>query len=164
MPTLEQLFEEFPDTRFNVDLKSAAAVPQLASFIAARAAQDRVLVGSFSPARMREFRRLSGGRVATSATPPEVAAFLALPHRAAARVAGGFDALQIPRRRGRLPVTTPGLLRRAHAARKHVHVWTVDDPAEMAELLELGVDGLFTDRTDVLRDVLARRGQWQEAA
>jgi glycerophosphoryl diester phosphodiesterase len=164
VPTLEQLFDEFPDTRFNIDLKAPTAVPQLASFIAARNAHDRVLVGSFSQARMREFRRLTGGRVATSATPPEVAAFLALPHRAAARVAGDFDAFQVPRRRGRLPVTTRRLVRRAHAADKHVHVWTVDDPAEMAELLELGVDGLFTDRTDVLRDVLARRGQWQEAA
>jgi glycerophosphoryl diester phosphodiesterase len=163
VPTLEQLFEEFPDTRFNIDLKSTAAVPQLASFIAAREAWDRVLVGSFSPVRMREFRRATGGRVATSATPPEVAAFLALPHRPAARLAGDFDALQIPRRRGRLPVTTARLLRRAHAAGKHVHVWTVDEPAEMAELLELGVDGLFTDRTDVLRDVLTRRGQWQES-
>jgi len=54
-------------------------------------------------------------------------------------------------------------VRRAHAAGAHVHVWTIDEPEEMRHLLELGVDGLFTDRTDVLRDVLRARGQWEEA-
>jgi glycerophosphoryl diester phosphodiesterase len=44
-----------------------------------------------------------------------------------------------------------------------VHVWTIDEPEEMHHLLGLGVDGLFTDRTDVLRDVLRTRGQWEEA-
>ena len=152
VPTLAELFEEFPDTRFNIDLKSVAAVPRSPASSRPVAAHDRVLVGSFSSTRMREFRRLTAGRVATSATPPEVAAFLAAPRRAAAagcrrRLRRLADA---PAAAAAVRVTTPGLLRRAHAAGKHVHVWTVDDPAEMAELLELGVDGLFTDRTDVL--------------
>ena len=106
---------------------------------------------------VREFRRLSGGRVATSAAPAEVAAFLAVPRRAAP-----FDALQIPHRRGPLVVASARLVRRAHAAGKHVHVWTVDAPEEMRELLDRGVDGLFTDRTDVLKDVLVERGQWRD--
>ena len=65
-------------------------------------------------------------------------------------------ALQIPHQRGRWTIASPGLVRRAHAAGKHVHVWTVDDPEEMRELLDRGVDGLFTDRTDLLKDVLDR--------
>jgi glycerophosphoryl diester phosphodiesterase len=69
-------------------------------------------------------------------------------------------ALQIPHRRGRWTVATAGLVRRAHATGKHVHVWTVDDPEEMRLLLDRGVDGLMTDRTDILRTVLRERGIW----
>ena len=104
------------------------------------------------------------GRVATSAAPTEVAVFLASPWGHAARLAtrGRVAALQVPHRRGPLPIVTRSLVRRAHAAGAHVHVWTVDEPAEMDELLDLGVDGLITDRTDVLKQVLTRRGQWRD--
>jgi glycerophosphoryl diester phosphodiesterase len=164
VPTLAELFDAFPDARFNIDLKSEGAVPALADFIAARDAWDRVLVGSFSRRRTARFRVLTGGRVPTSATPGQIAAFRLIPlARLAALVAGpGAVALQIPHRRGRLRVATPGLVRRAHAARRHVHVWTIDDADEMHELLDRGVDGLFTDRTDILRAVLVERGQWRE--
>lgn len=163
IPRLDALFDALPaDVHFNIDLKSDGSVTALADFVAARDARDRVLVGSFSRSRMRDFRRVTAGRVATSATPSEVAAFLAVPNAALAkRLAGDFDALQVPRRRGRVRVVTPGLLRRAHAVGTHVHVWTIDEPDEMRELLDLGVDGLITDRTDVLKAVLAERGQWQ---
>ncbi|WP_425577436.1 glycerophosphodiester phosphodiesterase family protein [Nocardioides endophyticus] len=164
VPTLAELFDAFPHARFNIDLKSEGAVPALAAFIAARDAWDRVLVGSFSRRRTARFRRLTAGRVPTSATPGQIAAFRLLPSgRLAALVAGaGADALQIPHRRGRLLVATPGLVRRAHAAGRHVHVWTIDEAEEMAVLLDRGVDGLFTDRTDILKAVLVRRGQWRE--
>ncbi|HET9421478.1 MAG TPA: glycerophosphodiester phosphodiesterase [Nocardioides sp.] len=164
VPTLGRLFDEFPDARFNVDIKSEGAVPVLASFIEAREAWDRVLVGSFSVRRIRTFRRLTGGRVPTSAHPGEVACFLAVPSgRLADRLTGGrVAAFQVPHRRGPLVVASRALIRRAHAAGKHVHVWTVDDPEEMRDLLDRGVDGLFTDRTDLLKQVLVERGQWRE--
>jgi len=166
VPTLAQLFDEFPSVRFNIDIKSAEAVPLLASFVAERDAWDRVLVGSFSPRRLNEFRRLTGGRVPTSAHPIEVIAYRLLPSGRLAdlvtrrRVA----ALQIPHRRRRLVVATAGLVRRAHRAGKQVHVWTIDDADEMRELLDRGVDGLMTDRTDILREVLVERGLWREEA
>jgi glycerophosphoryl diester phosphodiesterase len=165
VPTLRSLLEEFPDARFNIDLKADAAVPLLADLVLTEGLTDRVLVGSFSPRRLARFRRLTAGRVATSAHPGEVAAFRLLPSGRLARLLtrGRVAALQVPHRRGRLRVVTPGLVRRAHAAHTHVHVWTVDDPAEMEVLLDRGVDGLMTDRTDILKDVLVRRGAWQPA-
>ena len=162
VPSLSALFDELPHARFNIDLKSEGAGPALADFIAARAAWDRVLVGAFALPRLRDFRRRTAGRVATAASPVEVAAFLAArTRRLAARVARHFDAVQVPRSRGRLPVTTPSLVRRAHQVQAHVHVWTVDEPADIAQLLDLGVDGLFTDRTDTLKAVLVEQGRWR---
>ncbi len=164
IPTLAHLLEAFPEARFNVDLKARRAVPALVALIEEHDAWDRVLVGSFSSRSLDAFRRMSRGRVATSAHPLEVAAYLLSPSARLARLLtrGRPDALQIPHRRGRLVVATRGLVRRAHAAGLHVHVWTIDDPAEMRTLLQRGVDGLMTDRTDILRDVLREGGQWRE--
>jgi glycerophosphoryl diester phosphodiesterase len=162
VPTLAQLFDAFPAARFNIDLKSHGAVEALASFIEDRRAWDRVLIGSFSGRRMNAFRRRTGGRVATSAHPLEVAAFVLSPSARLARILtrGRPVALQVPHRRGRLVVASSGLVRRARAAGVQVHVWTIDDPTEMNTLLDRGVDGIMTDRTDILRDVLRARGQW----
>lgn len=162
IPTMESLLEEFPEVRFNIDIKSDAAVVPLAELVRSTGAQDRICVGSFSRRRITEFRRLVGRRVATSAAPVEAAAFRLLP---AARlvdlaVRRGAAALQLPHRRKGLVVVTRGLIRRAHALGLHVHVWTIDEPDQMHELLDLGVDGLMTDRTDLLREVLLERGQW----
>jgi glycerophosphoryl diester phosphodiesterase len=164
VPTLAELFDAFPDARFNIDLKSHGAVEALAGFLDEREAWDRVVVGSFSVRRMRAFRARTSGRVATSAHPLEVAAYVVLPSARLARrlTRDRPRVLQVPHRRGRLVVASPGLVRRAHANGLDVHVWTIDDPDEMHLLLDRGVDGLMTDRTDILRDVLRSRGLWEE--
>lgn len=163
VPTLAELFDAFPDARFNIDLKSAGAVDALAAFVEERRAWDRVLVGSFSARRLEAFRRRTRGRVATSAHPLEVAAFVLSPTAAVARLLtrGQPRALQVPHRQGAFVVASERLVRRAHAAGLQVHVWTIDDPIEMNLLLDRGVDGIMTDRTDILRDVLRARGQWR---
>lgn len=161
VPTFGELVDAFPEARFNIDIKAAAAVPLLAEFILERGLTDRTLVGSFSRRRLREFRRLTQHRVPTSAAPGEVAAYLLLPGRLANRLTGRQVAcLQIPHRHRGLRVTSERLVRSLHRVGKQVHVWTIDDPQEMNLLLDLGVDGIFTDRTDILRDVLIARGQW----
>ena len=164
VPTLAELFDAFPDARFNIDLKSHGAVEALAGFLDEREAWDRVVVGSFSVRRMRAFRSRTAGRVATSAHPLEVAAYVVLPSARLARrlTRDRPRVLQVPHRRGRLVVASAGLVRRAHANGLDVHVWTIDDPDEMHLLLDRGVDGLMTDRTDILRDVLRSRGLWEE--
>jgi glycerophosphoryl diester phosphodiesterase len=165
VPMLADLFEAFPHARFNIDIKSEGAVAPLADFITARRAWDRVLVGSFSRRRTGRFRELTGGRVPTCANPVEVALFRLLPSgRLASLLTGRRSAvLQIPHRRGRVTIATAGVVRRAHAAGRHVHVWTIDDAEEMRELLDRGVDGLFTDRTDILKAVLTERDEWRGA-
>jgi glycerophosphoryl diester phosphodiesterase len=169
VPTMVELLEEFPDCRFNIDLKSAGAVASLADLLARTSAEDRVCVGSFSRSRIQEFRKATAGRVATAAAPSEVLSVLfRLPLRRS-----GPAVLQVPWRhkRRRLTVTTPAFVRRAHRAGLHVHVWTgeessqwvaIDDRQSLHTLLDMGVDGVITDRTDVLKEVLIERGQWKD--
>lgn len=165
VPTLVDLLDAFPEACFNIDIKSDDAVEPLARLVRERNLWDQVLIGSFSRRRIQRFRALTEGRVPTSADPWQVVAFRLSPSVRIARLLAGpdFAAFQVPHRRRRLTVVTPGFVRRAHAAGHQVHVWTIDDPAEMVALLDRGVDGLFTDRTDVLKDVLQGRGQWLSA-
>lgn len=164
IPTMAELLEEFAGCSFNIDLKGAGAGAALADLLDATGAHDRVCVGSFSTARIREFRRRTAGRVATSAAPAEVVAFLSAPSGSGAKrlLRGRVPVLQVPVRRGRIPIVTRRSVTKAHAAGMHVHVWTVDDPAEMERLIDLGVDGLITDRTDLLKGLLVSRGLWRE--
>ena len=121
---------------------------------------------SLNRRRLAALRRLSRP-VATSAGQGVAARFVAamkLPpgrrERAAARILSGVDLLQVPERVGPLGVVTPTSLAAAHRAGVGVHVWTVNDEAEMERLLELGVDGIVTDRADRLRRVMEARGIW----
>ncbi|MFT4218127.1 MAG: glycerophosphodiester phosphodiesterase family protein [Micropruina sp.] len=164
IPTFDELLETLPTARFNIDLKVPQAIEPLVRTIDAHNAYDRVCVGSFSSARIRTFRRLTGDRVATAAGPLGVAwQAYAGPGRRIARSAGVV--LQIPARAwgDRVPVLSPGLIRTAHAAGRAVHVWTINDRAEMERLIDAGVDGLVSDRIEVLAQVLAGRGLWEHA-
>ncbi len=164
IPTLSQLFEEFPDARLTIDIKSPRAVEPLVRAIDWHRAHDRVCVGSFGVDRIRAFRALMGRRVATSVSPAAVAYNAYLPLLPRLFNSPGV-AIQIPvshEVKGRQVRTlTSRLLRNAHAAGKLVHAWTIDDADTMDDLIDQGVDGLFTDRIDVLKDVLVRRGLWE---
>jgi glycerophosphoryl diester phosphodiesterase len=167
IPQLAEILGTWPHVRVNVDLKSAAAILPLVEVIERTAAHDRVCVASFSDRRrLAALRRLSRP-VATSAGQGVAARFVAalrLPAGrrdvAVRRILSGVDLLQVPERVGRLAVVTAGSLQVAHAAGVGVHVWTVNEETDMGRLLDLGVDGLVTDRADVLRRVLLERGTW----
>ncbi|MFV2120664.1 glycerophosphodiester phosphodiesterase family protein, partial [Streptomyces sp. Act-28] len=77
-----------------------------------------------------------------------------------AALRAGAVAAQVPETWGGVRVVDRRLVREAHARGLQVHVWTVNDPARMNSLLDLGVDGIMTDHLGTLRTVLTDRGAW----
>ena len=160
VPLLEDLLGTWPDLRVNIDVKEAAAAAPVAAVIERTRAHDRVCVGSFSRARRLATLALLSRSVVTSAATGEAARVLAAARlgRPARGVARQVDCLQVPQRAGPLRVVDARTVAQAHRAGLAVHVWTVNDPATMDRLLDVGVDGLISDRADLLVEVLRRRG------
>lgn len=158
VPRLDEVLHAWPQARFNLDVKAGAAVAPTVEVLERTGAHQRVLLASFSDVRLAALRRAVGPAVATSLAAREVARLRlgGLGHRGP-----GVVAAQVPVRYGRVRVLTAGFLARAHRLGLQVHVWTVDDPAEMHELLDLGVDGIMTDHLEVLREVYLSRGVWR---
>lgn len=156
VPSFAEMATMFPGRGWVLDLKADGTEGPLADVITELELSDRVIVGSFSTERVDRFRRLTGGRVATSTPPGET--FRAMIAARAPRLAGAsgdiFDAstcaLQVPASWYGVPVVSPALVELAHSAGRLVHVWTVNSADEVAALTDLGVDGLITDRPDVV--------------
>ena len=159
VPTLEEAVLAFPEVSFIVDLKTENLVGPLHELIERIGLHERLIVGSFSDRRLQEFREASSGRVATS-TGATLARSWLVASRVGRGVTGEASALQLPRHSRGLRVIDRKLIESAHAHGLQVHVWTVNSRSEMGELLDLGVDGIITDRPDVLKEVLEGRGQW----
>jgi glycerophosphoryl diester phosphodiesterase len=160
IPRFEDLVAAWPDVRINVDPKHDEAVEPLAEVLRRTGAVDRVCVGAFSDRRLERLRALVGPGLCTSMGPRQVARLVSVSRRLPG--VGGLRApcVQIPPRQGRMPLVTERLVATAHRLGIQVHVWTIDDRAEMERLLDLGVDGIMTDRPQVLKDVLVERGDW----
>lgn len=162
IPALDDVLGTWPDLRVNIDVKAVSGIEPIARSIERTSAHDRVCVASFSTERREATTALLSKPVATSAGTREAAAFFA-GGALRANVAGALiavDAVQVPWRLGPFTILTERHVRTAHAARKHVHVWTVNDPSDMTELLDIGVDGIVSDRADLLKEVLVARDQW----
>lgn len=160
IPTLAQVLEACPTARLNIDPKSDAAVEPLLEVLRDFEATDRVCIASFSAPRLAEVRRSAAPPV-TSLGPLEVRALVARSTVWWPTSRGPAVAAQVPIRHRGIRVVTPRLVRTAHRRGLEVHVWTVDDADQMEALLDMGVDGIMTDRPDTLRDVLRRRGAWR---
>ncbi|WP_029012398.1 glycerophosphodiester phosphodiesterase [Niveispirillum irakense] len=159
IPLLDEVLERWPGLHFNIDPKSDAAALALADALEKHGALGRVCVGSFSGQRLNRLRRRLGPNLCSSAGPMEVARIWS--------AANGLplgrpkaDCLQVPVHHHGIPIITPRFIASAHRRGLPVHVWTVDEATEMERLLDLGVDGLITDRPTLLRDILRRRGLW----
>jgi glycerophosphoryl diester phosphodiesterase len=159
IPRLDELLAAFPDTFVNIDAKHDSAVEGVVEVVERTGAGDRVCLASFSDRRVAAMRaRLPG--VASSLGSRGVTRLLAGPAGRPARL--DAECVQIPPQARGVALVTRRLVERCHRLGMQVHVWTVDDPDEMTRLLDLGVDGLMTDRPGVLRDVLRARGEWPE--
>lgn len=152
--TFDELIETFPKARFNIDCKHDSAVDALAAAIRRHQLFDRCCIGSFNDLRLRRLRRVLGASLCTSMGSVEVTRW-----RTTGR-GGGADCAQVPTHIKQASIVTEGTVRRSHARGVPVIVWTIDEPDTMHHLLDMGVDGIMTDRPAVLRSVLEERGQW----
>ena len=159
--TVSEALASFPDVRFNIDVKTDAAVDPIGPAVSGHT--RRVLLTSFSDARRR--RAVAEVARAGAAEPPATSAgrntIIALLAASAMRLSPGVsralrevDALQIPLSYGPVKILSPALLRHARGSGVEVHVWTINDPERMRELVSAGVDGIVTDRADLAAEAL----------
>ncbi|HBO54871.1 glycerophosphodiester phosphodiesterase family protein [Janibacter terrae] len=161
IPTLEEALTTFPDACFTVDLKNRAAIAPMARLLQRRDFAERVCVAGawdgwlqLLASQAPHLRTALGWRSLVAL----ISASKAGVQPPSSVVRGRFA--HVPVRLGRLPIHSPSLVRRAHRLGVRVVVWTVDEPGLMHELLDMGVDGIITDRPDVLRTVMISRGTW----
>jgi glycerophosphoryl diester phosphodiesterase len=159
---LEDLLGAWPDVRFNLDVKAAGVLAPLVRLVRRLEVVDRLCLASFSDARIAAARRLLGPSVCTSLGPRGVAALRLSSYspRAAGLVRMAAGCAQVPLHLGGRALVDERFVTAAHARGLQVHVWTVDTEEDVATLLDLGVDGIMTDRPAMLREVLEKRGQW----
>ena len=162
---LEDLLGAWPEVRFNLDIKAAGVLAPLVRTVRRMGVADRICLGSFSDARLAAARRLFGPSVCTSLGPRGVAALRLSSYspRAAGLVRMQAGCAQVPLQLGGRALVDERFVAAAHDRGLQVHVWTVDDPAECTRMLDLGVDGIMTDRPAMLREVLEKRGEWRTA-
>jgi glycerophosphoryl diester phosphodiesterase len=159
IPRFEDVVAAFPGIKVVADLKADGMASELSRLVARHALHDRLIVGSFRDTRLGEVRRASAGLIATSTGSAETRRWV-LASRMGRTVPTAATALQVPVQMRGMRVVDDRLVGSAHAAGLAVHVWTVNRPGDMTRLLDLGVDGLVTDRPDLLRQVMEERGSW----
>jgi glycerophosphoryl diester phosphodiesterase len=165
IPTLEEIFDALPQMNFNIEPKQAtpSIIKPLCQMIRARNMTEKVIVGSFRQATIDEFRA-ECPEIATSASPPEVTKFLTLSKTGLSEsYSPPMQALQIPENLGKLSVVTKEFVENAHRKNLKVHVWTINETADMQRLINVGVDGIMTDYPDRLLKLLGRQPDLQAA-
>lgn len=159
--TLREIFEHFPDVRFNIEIKAndPGLIESTLDEIERADRAPRTLLAAAADGTMAELRKRRDERgldTAVGASAGDIVAFV-LAHRDGNPAPAGPMCLQIPPTFGGQPLVTPELVAFAHAHDLPVHVWTINDPEEMAQLLDLGVDGVMSDYPGVLREVIDAR-------
>ncbi|MDA8544629.1 glycerophosphodiester phosphodiesterase [Alphaproteobacteria bacterium] len=158
IPTMAELFETFPEARFNIDAKAWPVVEPLIALINKTQTHERICIGSFSDARIKAVRR-GVGDVCHSVGPMGAARFR-LGACGRLRLSYSAGAVQFPVSEFGVPMVTPASVAYAHRRGLQVHVWTINDESTMHRLLDMGVDGVMTDDCALLKKVLLARNLW----
>lgn len=160
IPLMAEVLDAWPDVRINIDPKVDSAVEPLIKLIREMDVLDRVCIGSFSSERIAAFREAFGARVCTSMGPGETARLRgAAFHLPTGKIEA--NCAQIPIRQYGLTLVDRRMVRAANRLGLQIHVWTIDERAEMERLIDLGVHGLMTDRPSLLKEVLQERKLWR---
>lgn len=164
IPLLDDLLSTWPEAHLNIDCKSDQALKPLADRLAksiwSNDIFERVCIGSFSDKRLVALREQFGAKLCTSMGPREVTK---LRLGSWVRRTGKFQnvhAAQVPVSQGPLTIVDKSFITAAHKADIQVHVWTIDDPFEINRLLDLGVDGIMSDRPAILKKIMVERNCW----
>jgi glycerophosphoryl diester phosphodiesterase len=162
VPTLEEALIEFPDARFNIDIKQPGLriVRTIVALLRRLRATDRVVLASFQLSTLLAVRGM-GYEGKTSMAQPEVATLLFAPRAAYRRLPLRGQMVQIPPRTGPIRLATPAFIKKCHDLGLTVDFWTINDPAEAVKLLAMGADGIMTDDPAAIAPVFAelRAGQ-----
>jgi glycerophosphoryl diester phosphodiesterase len=155
IPLLDDLLGAWSDVRVNIDCKTAAAIEPLVASLRRTNSLSKVCAAAFSDSRLKKLRKALGADLCSSLGPIE----LAMLRFGLLRNPAGLAA-QVPVKQWPLTVVNRAFIERSHRHGLQVHVWTIDDAPEIERLLDLGVDGIMTDRPLILRQVLESRGAW----
>jgi len=159
IPVFEELMTAFPGARINIDPKLDSSVAPLLSMMRRLDCLDRVCIGAFSDKRLAHIREELGDDVCLGLGPRNTGKLVAASRGLPIRSFPGQVA-QVPPMRGPVTIVDPKFIEAAHRAGIAVHVWTINERSEMERLIDLGVDGIMTDRTAELKEVLEERGLW----
>jgi glycerophosphoryl diester phosphodiesterase len=158
IPTVEEVFQRFPDYPMVIEIKqqSPSMAEPFCALIRRYNMTNKVLVPSFSDQAISEFRAACP-EVATAAGSDEVRNFVIANFLMATNILNPlYQAFQVPEKSGDIPVVIPHFIKTAHAHGLQVHIWTINEETDMQRFIDLGVDAIMTDRPDILLEALGR--------
>jgi len=157
IPSLEEALSSFPSLRFNIDIKVDSAVDETIKIVKKHDALDRVCLAAFSSNRLNRMRKVTGPGLCSSMGQAEIVKLLLSSFGLNQKISPGLCA-QVPVSQFGIPIVTERFIKKIHDLNKLIHVWTIDETKEMFRLIDLGVDGLMTDKPTVLKEALLERG------
>ena len=156
VPSLDDTLSSFPNLRFNIDIKVDSAVDETIKVIKKHDAFNRVCLAAFSTRRLNLIRKIAGPALCSSMGQAEVIQLFLNSYGLNFKISPGMCA-QVPVSQFGIPIVTQRFINKVHDLNKLIHVWTIDEIEHMFRLIDLGVDGLMTDKPTVLKGAMIER-------